>query len=361
MRQALTFGLAASTVFSKTTFDQLAGYTFEDYVQEYEKSYSTPEEIKLRSSIFYERLVEIQKHNAGKSTYKKGVNKFSDLTKEEFQKYLGSSGPRPVHKDAFDFKPRMKVADLPASVDWRTKGIVTPVKDQGGCGSCWAFAATETLESAQAIASGKAPLILSEQNMVSCTPNPNKCGGTGGCSGATAELGYEYVKNKGLSDEKTLPYRGVTGICKETTKAAFISGYVKLPENDHDALMTAVATVGPIAITVEADVWQEYENGVFSGCPKDADLDHGVQLVGYGTEAGTDYWLVRNSWGAAWGEAGYIKLQRFATSDAYCGTDKSPSDGTGCAGGPTTQHVCGMCGILFDTCYPLPIINSSVY
>jgi len=188
--------------------------------------------------------------------------------------------------------------------------------------------------------------------MVSCTPNPQQCGGTGGCNGATAELGFAYVQKMGISSEATLPYRGITGKCVETTKAANITGFIKLPENDHDALLNAIATVGPIAITVAASEWMDFENGVFDGCAKDADLDHGVQLVGYGTDSGTDYWLVRNSWGGAWGEKGYIRIKRFGTSDAWCGTDHNPLDGTGCKGGPPTQHVCGMCGILFDTAYP---------
>jgi len=334
-----------------TTWDQLETYSFGDFVQEFEKAYS-PVEYKYRQAIFEARLADIQRHNADETqTYKRGVNKFCDLTMEEFKKLLGGGKiPKSLSKGSAAPALKSSVA-LPSSVDWRTKGVVTPVKNQGGCGSCWAFAATETIESAIAMKGGKLQ-VLSEQNMVSCTPNPQECGGSGGCDGATAELGFAYVQKMGISSEATVPYRGITGKCVETTKAANITGFVKLPENDHDALLNAIATVGPIAITVAASEWLDFENGVFDGCVKDADLDHGVQLVGYGTESGTDYWLVRNSWGGAWGEAGYIKIKRFATSDAWCGTDRNPLDGTGCKGGPPTQHVCGMCGILFDTAYP---------
>jgi len=284
------------------------------------------------------------------------VNKFSDLTKAEFKTFLGGGvGPRRLTQNAPVFQPTVPMSSLPDVVDWRKQGVVTPVKDQGGCGSCWAFAATETIESIVAIQTKTAPLILSEQNMVSCTPNPQQCGGTGGCGGATAELGFDYVKQKGISSEKVYPYRGVTGKCQELAKATNITGYVKIKENSHDDLMTAVATVGPIAITVAASEWLDFENGVFDGCVKDADLDHGVQLVGYGSDAGNDYWQVRNSWGSFWGEQGYIRIKRFNSSDAWCGTDKHPSDGTGCRGGPPTQHVCGMCGILFDTAYPTAV------
>jgi len=334
-----------------TSWNELASYSFDNYVQEFEKAYS-PVEHEFRRSVFETRLVDIKRHNADATrTYKRGVNKFSDLTTEEFKKYLGGGKiPKALSQGSTVFE-RNAARTLPDSVDWRTKGVVTPVKNQGGCGSCWAFAATETIESAIAVKTGKL-LVLSEQNMVSCTPNPQQCGGTGGCNGATAELGFAYVQKMGISSEAVQPYRGITGKCVETTKAANITGFVKLPENDHDALLNAIATVGPIAITVAASEWLDFENGVFDGCAKDADLDHGVQLVGYGTDAGTDYWLVRNSWGAVWGEQGYIRIKRFATSDAWCGTDRNPLDGTGCKGGPPTQHVCGMCGILFDTAYP---------
>jgi cathepsin L len=335
-----------------TSWTELGAYSFDDYVQEFEKTYS-PVEYKFRQTVFETRLADIKRHNADTSrTYKRGVNKFSDLTAEEFKKYLGG-GKIPKSFSQAPMAPKLSLRDAPPSVDWRTKGVVTPVKNQGGCGSCWAFAATETIESAIAIKTGQL-MVLSEQNMVSCTPNPQQCGGTGGCGGATAELGFAYVKKMGLSSEKDVPYRGITGKCLETTKSANITGFVKLPENDHDALLAAITTVGPIAITVAASEWVDFENGVFDGCVKDADLDHGVQLVGYGTDSGsgTDYWLVRNSWGGAWGEQGYIRIKRFPTSDAWCGTDRNPLDGTGCKGGPPTQHVCGMCGILFDTAYP---------
>jgi cathepsin L len=345
-------GLGLAT--SRPSWNQLDEYSFPDYVSEFAKVYS-PVEYKLRQSVFEARLAAIKRHNADPSkSYKRGVNQFSDLTTEEFKIFLGGGvGPNRLSATADVFKPVVPMSALPPVVDWRTKGVVTPVKNQGGCGSCWAFAATETIESIIAIKTSQPPMILSEQNMVSCTPNPNQCGGTGGCGGATAELGFDYVKKMGISSEKVVPYRGITGKCLETTKAANITGYVKIAENSHDDLMNAVATVGPIAITVAASEWMDFENGVFDGCVKDADLDHGVQLVGYGTDpSGTDYWQVRNSWGAAWGEAGYIRIKRFATSDAWCGTDRKPADGTGCRGGPPTQHVCGMCGILFDTAYP---------
>jgi len=337
-----------ASVSAKTLWHQLEGYSFDDYIQEYEKVYATTEEFNYRKGLFEKKLKEIFQHNSEDHTWKKGVNKFSDLTKEEFKaRYTGyariPSLAVPKNLDHIDMR------DVPNDIDWRTKGVVTPVKNQGGCGSCWAFAATETIESGVAIATGKL-LTLSEQNMVSCTKNPKHCGGTGGCQGATAELGIDYVAQMGISDEKTYPYRGVTGTCKETTKAAHVSNFTKLPENKYAPLLKAVGTIGPIAISVCAD-FGDYENGVFDGCKAGCVIDHGVQVVGYGTSGGTDYWLVRNSWGRSWGTGGYINLKRYGTDDAHCGTDSRAHDGTACDGDPSSVKICGMCGILYDTCY----------
>jgi len=333
-------------VSAKTLWHQLEGYTFENYIAEYEKSYVS--DYAYRQGLFEKKLIEIKQHNAGDSTYKKGINKFSDLTQEEFRSrwtgYNRMSSKAPVADLS-----HMKVSDVPNDIDWRTKGVVTKVKNQGGCGSCWAFAAVEQMESAVAIATGSL-LTLSEQNVVSCTKNPKHCGGTGGCQGATAELGMDYVAQMGISDEKTYPYRAVTGTCKETTKAAHVGGFHKLKENDHDDLLKAVGSVGPIAISVCAD-FGDFENGIFDGCKAGCVIDHGVVAVGYGTSGGTDYWLVRNSWGSSWGAGGYINLKRFGDSTSHCGTDTRAADGTACDGDPSSVKICGMCGILYDTCY----------
>jgi len=251
--------------------------------------------------------------------------------------------------------PNVAVSSLPDSVDWRIQKIVTPVKDQGGCGSCWAFAAVETIESMLIQATGKTTL-LSSQNMVSCTPNPQHCGGTGGCNGATSELGYQYVADKGIASEKDYPYRGVTGTCDESKpKSAHVHGFVKLPENNYTALLTAVATIGPIAVSVDAEPWMSYSRGVFKGCGfRRIDINHAVQLVGYGREGSDDYWIVRNSWGGMWGESGYIRILKHSDgSSQWCGPDPSPADGTGCDGGPPEVTVCGSCGIWYDSSYPI--------
>eukprot|EP00932_Pfiesteria_piscicida_P018943 SRR837773.5784.p2 GENE.SRR837773.5784~~SRR837773.5784.p2 ORF type:complete len:316 (-),score=115.89 SRR837773.5784:192-1040(-) len=235
----------------------------------------------------------------------------------------------------------------PASVDWRTKGAVTKVKNQGGCGSCWAFAATETVESHYQIASGKL-LTLAPQTYVNCVQNPDSCGGTGGCEGATAELAFNLTVTKGIATEADLPYAGADAKCSSYTPAVKVSGFVKVPENDAGALETALATKGPVAVTVAADAWELYGGGLFDGCSKgDSNtLDHGVQAVGYTK----DYWIVRNSWGEDWGESGYIRISRASDSKTF--TDSNPSAGDACKPYPKTQTIGGECGILFDTAYP---------
>ena len=184
------------------------------------------------------------------------------------------------------------VRDLPASVDWRTvsPSVVTPVKDQGGCGSCWAFSTVSTLESAVAIATGKL-FVLSPQQVVSCTPNPNQCGGTGGCSGATQELGFDY-SIKGITTDALYPYTATTGKCPKTLPApvAADTGHVMLPPNNATALLNAV-TIMPIAISAAAAPWQSYGSGVFGASSKTCgsdpvaavDVDHAIVLEGFGS------------------------------------------------------------------------------
>ncbi len=232
---------------------------------------------------------------------------------------------------------------------------------QGRCGSCWSFGSAETLESHWALKTGFLH-VLSEQNILDCTPNPQQCGGTGGCSGGTAELAYDRLakSGEGLASEWTYPYTSWHGDnfqchynASETAPVATVTGYTKLDSNEFAPLMNAIANVGPVSISVEAVLWRNYESGVFDGCNQtNPDIDHAVQLVGYGNENGQDYWLVRNSWTPQWGDHGYIKILLTADEESRCGTDLNPQDGSGCAGGPATVKVCGTCGILFDTCYP---------
>jgi len=240
-------------------------------------------------------------------------------------------------------------------------GVITPVKDQGRCGSCWSFAAAETLESYYALVNHNEMPILSEQQILDCTPNPDQCGGTGGCGGATVELAYQQIKAMGgLSSEWVYPYMSYFGDnlpCNSTRfrPVAKISGYVNLPTNRAKPVINHLLNKGPLAVSVDAGAWSHYESGVFDGCNQtNPDLDHAVQLVGMGTDPTYgDYWLIRNSWTPLWGEAGYIRLRR--TMIPRCGVDITPLDGDGCVNGSTTEFVCGTCGVLYDALYPIVI------
>jgi len=301
----------------------------------------------------------IKQHNLDETkTWKMGVNQFTDQHDEEFQQLLGLNKAllhlQKYQDNSVKIPSLESTLALPDKVDWRDRNIISPVKDQGRCGSCWTFGTAENIESFWAMKTGKLN-DLSEQQILDCTPNPHQCGGTGGCGGGTAQLAFDkIVAMGGIASEWTYPYTSYYGNaekCKfnNTTQSpvATITGYVRLPENNQDSVLNALATIGPQIINVDALTWKFYETGIFDGCNQtNPDINHVVQLVGYGP----GYWLVRNSWGTGYGELGYIRLKRDAT--APCGIDLTPGDGDICSGGPSTVKVCGTCGVVYDTTYP---------
>jgi cathepsin L len=359
MKLLLLFLLGVFLTQSRPLWHQLEqGYTFQQYANDFKKIYPTIEEHNDRKLLFDSRLQQILTHNRRQSTWKMGVNHLMDHSDEELRSMHGVkkelvylSRKNDAHVEAAPLKGNV---NLPSSVDWRVKGVVSPVKDQGKCGSCWSFAAAETVESIYAIATGQL-VELSEQQILDCTANPKHCGGTGGCHGATAELAFDTAVKSGLATEWTYPYVSYSGkdfTCNPSiTPYATVSKYVTLPTNQQEPLMDAIANIGPIAISVDASSWHFYDSGVFDGCNQtNPDIDHAVQLVGYGTDDKLgDYWIVRNSWSPKWGEKGYIRVKR--ESKPRCGIDLTPYHGVECDGGPPTVKVCGTCGILYDSAY----------
>jgi len=330
----------------------LEDLSFDTYLTHHEKRYAV-EEVSMRQALFEASKAKVVMHNAayraGNESWFMALTHLADQTPAEFAKLRSTK----LHTHTSTYlteKPSARAAN-PDSVDWRSKGAVTKVKNQGGCGSCWAFSATETVESHYQIASGKL-LTLAPQTFVDCVQNPHSCGGTGGCEGATMELAFNLTVKSGLALESDLPYRATDESCPSYTPAVKATGYVKNPTNDAAALETAIATRGPMSVTVAAASWQLYGGGVFTRCSKsglfggDNTLDHGVQAVGYTK----DYWIVRNSWGAGWGISGYIHLSRGVDDQTF--TDKHPADGVACKPVPKSQTVGGECGVLFDTSYP---------
>jgi len=345
-----------------TDVEKLEKYTYEQYLVDFEKTTTSNFEHTMRRLLFRARLNEVIRHNKDSSkAWKLAINKLSDRTDRELKALRGG---RMAHKDRKQFvlqSANYTVPRAPINIDWRTKGVITDVKNQGDCGSCWTFGTAETLESYWALA-GKGLVVLSEQQILDCTPNPNDCGGTGGCEGGTVELAYARIQVMGgLSLESSYPYQGVDESCNmsQFQPVAKISGYVNLPSNKLLPMLNHLVNNGPIAISVDASTWSFYGGGVYDGCNQQSpDLDHAVQLVGAGTDPQYgDFWLVRNSWGSGWGENGYIRLRR--TQELRCGIDTSPQDGDGCNGGPPQITVCGTCGILYDGVYPT-VLNTTL-
>jgi len=293
--------LLAVFVCVSATYNQAVGDAFTRFVKDYGKVYDSTEEYAKRLSIFSDNMERVAKMNAehvlinGEAVF--GVTKFSDLTPQEFKKfYLG-------YVPSNSSQPRVDVVlDGPPAndIDWVSKGAVTPVKDQGQCGSCWAFSATAAIESYYKL-SGKSLIVLSAQQINSCDKRD------GGCNGGNTETAYQYVKGAGgIETEADYPYTsggGSTGSCHFSASkiAVSINGYKSVSRGE-SALKNAM-NEGPASLCLAASSWQSYRGGILSRC--DNQVDHCVQGVGY---SGSSYWRIRNSWGTGWGESGFIRL-----------------------------------------------------
>jgi cathepsin L len=358
-------------------------YTFDQYVFDFQKEYKKGSaEWNQRESIFSENLRTILRHNRmgkgkgaahtengrGSSLFKMGVNHMADWTAAERQALNGAkthamynvkSKPQPTKLYAEDSRGHSN--PLPKAVDLRNRvpSIFSAVKDQGHCGSCWSTGAAAQMESYQALANGRL-FTLSNQQITSCVQNPAECGGTGGCHGAIVEYAYAYAE-AGLAQEWQVPYTAYYGnnsACMNVTRpVVFTEGFVKLPANNQTALMEALAHIGPLAVNVDASQWHFYEAGIFDACTyyMNITINHLVQLVGYGHDEAlqADYWIIRNSWSPIFGEQGFIRIYKEKTDRVTCGWDVDAQAGTACKGQPTSLWVCGECGVLWDSSYPV--------
>lgn len=284
------------------------------------------EEEAHRFSVFRQNAAMIVAHNSKGLSWTMGLNQFADLNGDEFAaKYVG--GYRAASTDKNYELSHLRNVDVPTEVDWSTKGAVTPIKNQGQCGSCWAFSTTGSTEGISFISTGKLP-SLSEQQLVDCSGSF----GNQGCNGGLMDNAFKYIiSNKGICSEESYPYTGADGTCKSSscTVAATITGYKDVPQDSDTAMMSAVAQQ-PVSVAVEADQssFQFYTSGVLTSNACGTNLDHGVLVVGYGSEQGDDFYKVKNSWGASWGLKGYILLGRgssYNNGQGQCGVLMQPS------------------------------------
>ncbi|KAK7605317.1 hypothetical protein V9T40_007175, partial [Parthenolecanium corni] len=310
--------------------------SFIDFVKEdwdlfkiqFSKTYDNAIEENFRMKIFMDNKHRINQHNKryerGEVSYTLKINQFGDMLQHEIRRQMNGyrKNLSKIKHDSIEYRPPFN-AQAPDSIDWRTHGAVTNVKNQGQCGSCWAFSSTGALEGQHFIKTGKL-VSLSEQNLVDCS-GPY---GNNGCSGGSQELAFLYIDfNKGIDTEQSYPYEAKNGTCRYTKwkSGASDKGYYTVEQGNETLLKNAVAFKGPVAVAIDADNdFMFYHSGVmYSETCSSISLDHAVLIVGYGTTtSGQDYWLVKNSWATSWGEQGYVRMSRNRNNN--CGIASDP-------------------------------------
>jgi len=302
---------------------------FEDFKARFGRHYASEQEEEYRHKVFRENLRFIDAENKKGKSYMVGVTNFADLTFSEWRsQYLTGYKPSMRKTSLGVFRAPASFA-APDSVDWTTKGAVTPVKNQAQCGSCWSFSTTGALEGASVIA-GRPLVSLSEQNILDCDKGGNKC------QGGSMDQAFEWVAQNGLMSEADDSYKCADQSSSECTSSTCPTGGSKVlavgdvtghtdVEQTEGALEAAVAQQ-PVSVAIEADqqVFQHYTGGVLTNEACGENLDHGVLVVGYGTDNGQKYWKVKNSWGTSFGEEGYIRIERGSSeTGGECGIRKA--------------------------------------
>jgi len=308
-------------------------HEFNQFVKKFDRHYSSPAETHRRRDIFVSNLRRIHKVNAENRSYWLGVNEFTDMT---FAEFSAARLMAPQDCSATDTNYEFTGIAPPTAVDWRDKGVVTEVKDQGNCGSCWTFSTTGAVESAWAIAKGLSNdslVTLSEQQLVDCA----QAFGNQGCNGGLPGQAFQYIiANQGLDTEEAYPYEGSDNSCRfvQSGIGATLANQVNITQDDEGAIVDAVANLGPVSVCFDvAGDFQMYEGGIYSSTECGSDpksVNHAVLAVGFNVDSdqGTKYWIIKNSWGPTWGINGYFWMVR-------------------------DQNMCGVA-----TCASYPIINA---
>jgi len=261
-----------------------------------------------RFGIFKKTLDKITAHNAANKSWTEGINRFSDLTENEFSRTMLGY----LERKRGPVEEVISSVAVGADIDWVSKGAVTPVKDQAQCGSCWAFSTTGGMEGAHYVSSSEL-VSLSEQQLVDCSGSF----GNQGCNGGLMDNAFKYAEKTALALEADYPYTARKGTCKTVSGKIKVTSYADVAKSEA-ALATALAKQ-PVSIAVDARTWQSYKGGLYSGCASRVSLDHGVLLVG---STGSTEWKVKNSWGPSWGEKGFIRL---AQGKNECGLTNAAS------------------------------------
>ena len=301
----------------ESDLDSLIFQQFQRFMKKYQKKYDSMNEFLARYEVFKRNVMETFKEE--NASYRTGITKFSDLTQQEFARtYLN------LNYDAMamaNFDPTIVTVTnaAPSAYDWRDYGRVSAVKDQGSCGSCWAFSTVANLEGLY-YAGKKVMKTLSEQMLVDCDTSDS------GCNGGLMEYTFTWLKNNGgIMTDTDYPYKGTKQACK-SDKSKYVdmkvTGYKKLGSSsstwspvDEDEIKEFLYATGPLAVALNANPLQTYSSGVLdktsAQCPTSG-MNHAVTMVGYGydSKSGLDYWLVKNSWGKSWGESGYFRIRR---------------------------------------------------
>jgi len=291
---------------------------FARYLAKHGKSYSTKEEYERRKEIFARQLKTVTDHNSQNgASYLLGMNMFSDLTTEEFTStYLGDNGSEEVYPEE-EVRQVKQSVDAVSPIDWRNMGIVGPVKNQGKCGSCWSFSTAGPIEEHYAIKYNKS-VVLAEQQLVDCS----WAYGNNGCNGGLFANGYAYVRDYGLELNSTYPYVANDTLCTYNQNKVVVKITGTIAAVRSASGLKQVLMNGPASISLHVgDTFRAYTSGIYNDASCPTAVNHAVQSVGWGFDSasGQNYFIVRNSWGAAWGEQGYIRIAETNTDLGICG------------------------------------------